>query len=128
MLKISSLLLVCQFTFTFSYLANPLSIVESKNVGSIVPGPGSGCHVAADTVSVLMAELLSLLLLLRAVVGGALLLGAAYHDTAAVLARLGQLEAEHPALATTYSIGRSVQGTDLRVIRISRGVNQVNMK
>ena len=128
MLKISSLLLVCQFTFTFSYLANPLSIVESKNVGSIVPGPGSGCHVAADTVSVLMAELLSLLLLLRAVVGGALLLGAAYHDTAAVLARLGQLEAEHPALATTYSIGRSVQGADLRVIRISGGVNQVNMK
>ena len=56
-----------------------------------------------------MPELLSLLLLLRAVVGGALLLGAAYHDTAAVLARLGQLEAEHPALATTYSIGRSVQ-------------------
>ena len=128
MLKISSLLLVCQFTFTFSYLANPLSIVESKNVGSIVPGPGSGCHVAADTVSVLMPELLSLLLLLlTAVVGGALL-GAGYHDTAAVLARLGQLEAEHPALATTYSIGRSVQGTDLRVIRISRGVNQVNMK
>ena len=76
----------------------------------------------------MMPELLSLLLLLRAVVGGALLLGAAYHDTAAVLARLGQLEAEHPALATTYSIGRSVQGTDLRVIRISRGVNQVNMK
>ena len=75
-----------------------------------------------------MPELLSLLLLLlTAVVGGALL-GAAYHDTAAVLARLGQLEAEHPALATTYSIGRSVQGTDLRVIRISRGVNQVNMK
>ena len=74
-----------------------------------------------------MAELLSLLLLLRAVVGGALL-GAAYHDTAAVLARLGQLEAEHPGLATTYSIGRSVQGSDLRVIRISRGVNQVNMK
>ena len=73
-----------------------------------------------------MPELLSLLLLLlTAVVGGALLLGAGYHDTAAVLARLGQLEAEHPALATTYSIGRSVQGTDLRVIRLSRGVNQV---
>ena len=126
MLKISSLLLVCQFTFDVN--SNPLSIVESKNVGSIVPGPGSGCHVAADTVSVWMSELLSLLLLLRAVVGGALLLGAGYHDTAAVLARLGQLEAEHPALATTYSIGRSVQGADLRVIRISRGVNQVNMK
>ena len=69
-----------------------------------------------------MPELLSVLTL--TVVGGALL-GAAYHDTAAVLARLGRLEADHPALATTYSIGRSVRGTDLRVIRISRGVNQV---
>ena len=70
----------------------------------------------------MMPELLSVLTL--TVVGGALL-GAAYHDTAAVLARLGRLEADHPALATTYSIGRSVRGTDLRVIRISRGVNQV---
>ena len=72
----------------------------------------------------MMPELLSVLTL-TAVVGGALL-GAAYHDTAAVLARLGRLEADHPALATTYSIGRSVRGTDLRIIRISRGVNQVN--
>ena len=35
------------------------------------------------------------------------------------------LAADHPDLASLYTIGRTVEGRELTVLRISRGVTQV---
>ena len=48
-----------------------------------------------------------------------------YHNTTAVARELEQLAADHPHLASLYTIGRTVEGRDLTVLRISRGVTQV---
>ena len=48
-----------------------------------------------------------------------------YHNTSAVARELEQLVADHPDLASLYTIGRTVEGRDLTVLRISRGVTQV---
>ena len=51
---------------------------------------------------------------------------ASYHDTEAVEKRLTHLATTYPDLAKLYSIGQTVQGRNLTVIQISRGVQQVN--
>ena len=51
---------------------------------------------------------------------------ASYHDTDAVEKRLNQLATAYPDLAKLYNIGQTVQGRNLTVIQISKGVHQVN--
>ena len=52
---------------------------------------------------------------------------ASYHDTEAVEKRLNQLATTYPDLAKLYSIGKTVEGRNLTVIQISKGVQQVNI-
>ena len=52
---------------------------------------------------------------------------ASYHDTIAVEKRLNQLATTYPDLAKLYSIGKTVEGRNLTVIQISKGVQQVNI-
>ena len=51
---------------------------------------------------------------------------ASYHDTDAVQVRLNHLVTAYPDLAKLYNIGQTVQGRNLTVIQISKGVHQVN--
>ena len=52
---------------------------------------------------------------------------ASYHDTDAVEKRLNQLATTYPDLAKLYNIGKTVQGRNLTVIQISKGVQQVSI-
>ena len=52
---------------------------------------------------------------------------ASYHDTIAVEKRLNQLATTYPDLAKLYNIGKTVQGRNLTVIQISKGVQQVSI-
>lgn len=48
-----------------------------------------------------------------------------YHNYTQLTAELDRLVREHPDLAKVYSLGQTVEGRELAVIQISRGVNQV---
>ena len=48
-----------------------------------------------------------------------------YHDYNAVQALFTKLQNDYPQLAKIYTIGKSFQGRELLVLRISAGINQV---
>ena len=51
-----------------------------------------------------------------------------YHNYTQLTAELDRLVREHPDLAKVYSLGQTVEGRELAVIQISRGVNQVQTR
>ena len=48
-----------------------------------------------------------------------------YHNYSQLAGELDRLVTEHEDLASVYSLGRTVEGRELLVIQISRGVGQV---
>jgi len=77
------------------------------------------------------AAVLELVVATWSIMGGHILLAGGadveltdYHNYTQLTAELDRLVREHPDLAKVYSLGQTVEGRELAVIQISRGVNQ----